>query len=239
MDCQILVRANEDVGVMILAGNFEKTDLTYILSQLKDGDVFFDVGANVGLFSLAVAKGNKAINVHAFEPIPLNATLFEASLYLNGIDSVKINRTCVGNRQGEVEFSLAVDSAYSSIYDTGRKSESRKINVPITTLDDYFESNGLKRVDIIKIDVEGAERLVLDGATKIFNNPILKPRLVLMELFDLNFTLFNTSINDIVKLMREYGYDGFVFEKCNKTNFEERHYNKIYNAFFECNNVLR
>jgi len=234
MDCQILVRANEDVGILILADGFEKVDLTYILSELRDGDVFFDVGANVGLFSLAVAKKNKTIDVHAFEPIPLNAALFEASLHLNAIDTVKINRTCVGDKQGQVEFSLAADSAYSSIHNTGRKSEVTKIIVPVTTLDNYLESSSLKRIDIIKVDVEGAENLVLDGARYIFNNSSLRPRLVLMELFDEYFYLFNTSISNIVKIMQGYGYEGFVFEKSNRTKFEVRHHNKIFNVFFEC-----
>lgn len=51
--CQILVRANEDVGLLILAGSFEKTDLMYLLTKLRSGDIFFDIGANVGLFSIS------------------------------------------------------------------------------------------------------------------------------------------------------------------------------------------
>lgn len=236
MGCQILVRANEDVGILILANRFEKGDLSYILSKTRDDDIFFDIGANVGLFSLAIAKHNKTIKVHAFEPIPLNASLFETSLHLNLLESVQINQTCLGDREGYIEFSVADDSAYSSILATGRKSEIRKLNVPITTLDKYLDMNSLGHIDIIKMDVEGAENLVLDGAKEIFNNASSKPRLVMMELLDDHLKLFNTSIDYIVDLMKQYGYHAFFYENDVKSIFESKHFNKMHNIFFEIAN---
>lgn len=233
MDCDILVRANEDVGVQILAGSYEKDDLKYLLSNLRDGDVFFDIGANVGLFSLAVAKKNSTVTIHAFEPIPLNAYLFGASLCLNDVYSVKLNQACVGDRLGQIDFSLAADSAYSSIHDTGRKTEIRKINVPITTLDSYLSGNDLQSIQIMKVDVEGAEKMVLDGAKSALANITEKPRLVLIELFDKNLNVFNTSIVEILEIMKNYGYVAFVIENGRKIEFQEQHYNKIYNVFFE------
>ncbi|MDG4476041.1 FkbM family methyltransferase [Thiovibrio frasassiensis] len=233
MNCKILVRANEDVGLQILVGNYEKNDLLYLLSMIRDGDTFFDIGANIGLFSLLVAKKNCTVKVHSFEPIPINSCLFKASLCLNEIESVNLNQCCVGDFVGDIEFSLASDSAYSSIHDTGRFPEIKKIKAKITTLDEYLKMNDLTRIDIMKIDVEGAEKLVLDGARNILSNNLVKPRLVLMELFDKNFDLFGTSIDDVVNVMKLYKYKAFVIDGNDKSVFCPRHYNKIYNVFFE------
>lgn len=235
MNCQILVRANEDVGVRIMAGAFENEDVSYLLSKIQKNDVFFDVGANVGLFSVVVAKKNPMVQVHSFEPISLNVSLFETSVHLNGIKTIKINQSCIGNYSGVVEFSLASDSAYSSIHDTGWKTEIEKISVPITTIDEYVIRNSVDTINVMKVDVEGAESLVLQGARNIFLNVEMRPRLVLLELYDGHFEKFNTSIENLVKTMCEFGYVGFVFENGLKTKFELRHYNKMCNVFFEIN----
>lgn len=234
MNCRILVRAQEDVGIQILAGNYERHDLLYLMSKTRDADVFLDIGANVGLFSILMARNNSTIKIHAFEPIPLNACLFEASLHLNNIESVKLNRCCVGDSSGEVEFSLAIDSAYSSLHDTGRLPELRKIKTTITALDDYIERNELERIDIIKIDVEGAEMLVLEGARALLSNRKNRPRLVLMELFDENFVIFNTSIAKVVQVMQDYEYKAFVVDGNRRHEYHPGYHNKIYNVFFEC-----
>lgn len=233
MGSKVLVRPNEDVGLLILTGNFEKNDLIYLLSQLKENDIFFDIGANIGLFSIVVAKANATVRVHAFEPIPINVHLFQASLCLNKIESVKVNESCVGDYVGEVEFSLAADSAYSSIHDTGRLPEVKKLKTKITTLNNYVANNGVKKIDVLKIDVEGAEKLVLDGARNIFIDREMRPRLVLMELFDQNFKQFKTSIADVVQLLGGYGYSPFIIEDGRKKEFVPRHHNFVYNVFFE------
>lgn len=234
MNCRVLVRAQEDVGIQILAGNYEKNDLLYLLSKTRDKDVFLDIGANVGLFSILMARNNSTIKVHAFEPVPLNACLFEASLHLNDIESVKLNRCCVGDSVGEVEFSLATDSAYSSLHNTGRLPELKRIKTKITTLDDYIECNDMERIDIIKIDVEGAEMLVLEGARNLLSNQNIRPRLVMMELFDENFAIFNTSIAKVVKVMKDFEYSAFVVEGNQRYEYHPGYHNKIYNVFFEC-----
>ena len=233
MDCKIIVRSSEDVGIFILANIFEKSDIEFLLSELKDGDIFFDIGANIGLFSLALANKNKTIKVHAFEPIPLNAKIFEASLELNYIESVKVNQMCVGQKLGDIEFSIAKDSAYSSIALTQNQSAVKIIKVPITTLDYYFDANSLQRIDIIKMDVEGAEKLVLDGAENIFSNHSIRPRLVLMELYDEFLLKFNSSIEDIINLMNGYGYYSFIYINGKKINFDKNYYNRVCNVYFQ------
>lgn len=233
LGCPMLVRANEDVGQLIIAGIYETEDLGHLLANLRDGDVFFDVGANIGLFSLLCAHQFASVSIHAFEPIPLNASLFESSIHLNGFENITLNRICVGNSEGEIELSLASDSAYSSMLATGRKPVVRRLRTPITTLDGYASHARLQRIDVLKVDVEGAEKLVLEGGRGLLSDDTTRPRLILIELFDQNLEPFGTSIAEIVDLMSGLGYRGFVLERGQRRNLVEDLYNKIYNVFFE------
>lgn len=192
----ILVLKNEVVGQLILAGDYEDQDIRHIMAKIKPNDVFLDVGANVGLFSLMLASEFPTISVHAFEPIPINVALVNLSKLLNGMENIHLNQTCVGDRDGEIEFSVSSDSAFSSIIDTGRVSESMRIKSKIIKLDSYILKQQITHVDIIKIDVEGAEKLVLLGAEKLLSD--MKPRLIMMELYDPNFVQFNTSVGKSV-----------------------------------------
>lgn len=231
--CPMLVRANEDVGQLIIAGIYETEEIGHLLENLQDRDVFIDVGANTGLFSLLCARRFSSVNIHAFEPVPLNASLFESSIHLNGFENITLNRSCVGNTEGEIELSLASDSAYSSMIATGRKPVVRRLRTPTITLDSYASRAGLGRIDILKVDVEGAEKLVLEGARGLLSDERTRPRLLLVELFDQNLQPFGTSIGEIVDLLAALGYRGYVLDKGRRRSLMRSHYNEIYNVFFE------
>lgn len=231
--CPMLVRANEDVGQLIIAGIYETEDLGHLLENVQDRDVFVDVGANTGLFSLLCAHRFSSVDIHAFEPVPLNACLFESSIHLNGFENITLNRSCVGSSEGETELSLASDSAYSSIIATGRKPVVRRLRTRTITLDSYASRAGLRRIDILKVDVEGAEKLVLEGARGLLGDERTRPRLILVELFDQNLQPFGTSIAEIVELLAAHGYRGYVIDKRQRRSLMPSHYNEIYNVFFE------
>lgn len=229
---EMLVRANEDVGKGILNKSFEADELDFILNWLKDDAVFFDVGANTGLFSLRAAAKSSKIQVHAFDPIKLNTALLLSSIEINSLENITVNQTCVGDYDGMVEFSVSSDSAYSSIKDSGRKSEHKKIKLPIIKLDTYIENNSISKIDFMKIDVEGAEMMVIEGASAVFHNNV-KPKLMMIELYDKNLVAFNTSVKEIVIFVEKLGYSTHILigDKLETYN-NEIHANKIYNIFF-------
>ena len=230
---RLLVRAKEDVGKLILAKSFETEELGYLLGQIHSEDIFFDVGANVGLFSVLVARRHATIVVHAFEPITLNAALCEASACINELTNVKVNRVCVGDTNGEIEFGIAADSAYSSIMDTGYKPVVRRVRVPVTTLDHYVAEQAVARIDVLKVDVEGAERMVLSGGARLLSDPDRGPRLVLLELWESHLAVFGTSVAEVAALMASWGYSGFVLQGGERVALQDRTDLSIYNVFFE------
>lgn len=208
---EILVLSNEDVGRQIaLFGGYEEDETRFFKRHIKTTDICIDVGGNVGFFSILFASLATSGEVHAFEPIRLNAALMRANAALNAISNITVNECAVGARQGQVTFTVSKDSAYSSIKDTGRQPMSAVIEVPITTIDAYINLSSLARVDILKVDVEGAEEMVINGATNLLSDPKRRPRVILMELFDGNLKAFDSSVETIMTKMKAIGYHASV-----------------------------
>jgi len=204
---EIIAPVNEVLGRQFIAlREYEKEETEFLRANVRPNDICFDVGGNVGYFSLLLSGLAKKGIVHTFEPIKGNSTLIEASAALNGIKNIIVNNTAVGDQNGHVEFSVSQDTAYSSIINTDRVPEKMRVTVPIISLDEYIKKNQLSKIDILKIDVEGAEAQVLKGAQNLLKNSTNRPRIILIELFDDNLLGFNTSSKEITDTFLELGY---------------------------------
>jgi FkbM family methyltransferase len=208
---EMLVFANEDVGRQIwLFGNYEADETRFFIEQIRPTDICFDVGGNVGYFSLLMSRLASDGSVHVFEPIPVNAALIAANTALNAIENLHLTNAAVGDHEGSVLFSVSVDSAYSSMHATGRLAEEKSIHVPLIALDDYLSAKSLLRIDVMKVDVEGAEDLVIRGASGLLGDSSRRPRIVLMELFDGNLSSFGSSVASVIERMASFGYQPHV-----------------------------
>jgi FkbM family methyltransferase len=203
----LLVFANEAVGRPLwLFRSYEPEETALFNRVIKPADICVDIGGNVGYFSMLLASRATQGHVHVFEPIPLNAAMINANRELNGFANVTVNNTAVGDSTGKVSFSISGDSSFSSMIATGRMAEAHNVSVPILRLDDHIAAKKLARVDIMKVDVEGAEDKVIDGAKNLLTSTPVRPRLVLLELFDENLKPFGSSVSAIVSKMRSWGY---------------------------------
>jgi FkbM family methyltransferase len=234
-DFELLVFANEDVGRQIyLYKSYEPYETTFFKKSIRSTDVCFDIGGNIGYFSMLMSKLANNGKVHVFEPIPLNASLIAVNANLNNFDNIIINNVAVGSESGECQFSVSMDSAYSSMKATGRIAEEKSITVPMITINDYLQANHVTKVDILKVDVEGAEGAIIDAASSLLRNTATRPRIVLLELFDENLKPFGTTALTIVNQMIDYGYKAFVLSKNNGDliEFKSDMANKYYNVIF-------
>lgn len=133
---QMLVRADHELGRQVYClGVFEKEESAFIRQEIKESDVCFDVGANVGYHSLLLAVTAKRGFVHSFEPVPSNYHLLSANVLLNGLGNVAVNNCAVGSAQEEADFFITRDAAFSSFVDTGRMPVVERVRVPVVTLD--------------------------------------------------------------------------------------------------------
>lgn len=157
---------NISESVMMYArsiGKYEIAKSVLIQRTLGQGDVFVDVGANKGDFTLlAAAVVGTSGTVLSIEPHPENVHWINASIAENGFENIEVLQLACSDRDGTAQLHVARRSGGHSIVRSGRDA----IEVPTRRLDDLVTERGIERVHAIKIDVEGAERLVLDGAAE-------------------------------------------------------------------------
>lgn len=230
---QMIVRADEEVGREIYYGGVhEGAETAFLRSRVESGSICFDVGANVGYYSLLFASLAPEGRVHSFEPVPLNFYVLCTNRLLNHFSNLTANPCAVGESNGTVGFVVSRDSAFSSFIDTGMKPMATEISVPITRLDTYCETNHVDRIDVLKVDVEGAEGRVLEGAGGILADGSCRPRTVMLELYEPMLSRYGSSIDHILCVMERFGYRPFVFSDGCLVSFQREHYNRLYNVIF-------
>jgi FkbM family methyltransferase len=231
---EMLVLAQEDVGRIInLFGDFEPEETAFFRTLIKPGDTCLDIGGNVGYFSMLMAQCAPQGVVHVFEPIPLNAQLIRTNAELNDFTNITVNNVALAEEKGTAEFSVSVDSAYSSLHATGRYAEAKIIAVPLWTLDDYVTEHRLSNIALMKVDVEGAEEMVLKGAARMLTDPATRPSVIMLELVDVNLLPFGSSIAAIVDRMVSLGYAPQVLGATNTLKpYTPDMANHIVNIFF-------
>jgi FkbM family methyltransferase len=230
---RVLVRADEDVGRDIyFLREFEPQESAFVFENVRESDVCLDIGANIGFYTLGFGKRASRGAVHAFEPAPLNYHVLAVNVLANNLSNVVMNNCAVGDTNGEVTFCIAEDGAFSSFLDTGRKAITRTAMTRVVSLDSYCSECNLTHLDILKVDVEGAEPAVLRGAAGLLADPERRPRLVMLELFDPMLRQFGSTIGEVEALMRTYGYEPFVFIKDRRVPFSQLHHDRFYNVLF-------
>lgn len=137
--------------------------LTFGHKLMRPDDVALDVGSNQGLFTAAF--GSLVSRVIAVEPIPWQAERVRANIQLNRHTHSSVVEAAISDRVGTATLGLAGGDTSASIVDDWAKSKS--IEVKTVSLDSLIETEQLQRVDFIKLDVEGAELLALDGGQRM------------------------------------------------------------------------
>lgn len=230
---QMIVRADEEVGREIYYGGVhESAETAFLRSRVGPASTCCDIGANVGYYSLLFASLAREGAVHSFEPVPLNFYVLCTNRLLNHFSNVTANPCAVGDSNGSVGFVVSSDSAFSSMVNTGIKPVAMEISVPIVRLDTYCERNGIGAIDVLKVDVEGAEAKVLAGATGLLADAGRRPRTVMLELYEPMLTHYGSSIDEILRQMEGFGYRPFVFAGGQLVRFRREHYNRLYNVIF-------
>jgi len=159
----------------IYCGLHECHDMGFVLHFLREGDLFLDVGANIGSYTI-LASGAVGAESISFEPVPSSFHHLNDNIHLNRIfDRVKALNVAVGAESGELEMMGDQDTINRVLSNEVYVGE--KIKVPVVSLDEVLAGRVPK---LIKIDVEGFETLVLSGAKNTLNDPKLE--VILIEL---------------------------------------------------------
>jgi len=151
-------------------GSYEMNKSLAFERLIPTGAVTYDIGANVGYFSLLAAElAGPEGQVYAFEPLPRNVEFLRKHIKINHIDNIKVVEAAVSDHSGEAHFDLGASSAM------GHLTETDGIKVRMVALDELLAAGELRPPDYMKVDVEGAEFEALKGARRLLEkyHPVL------------------------------------------------------------------
>ncbi len=190
-------------------GGYEKE---LIEKQIKKGDIVLDVGANIGFYTLIMAKlVGKTGRVFAFEACPTNFKILQKNVEANGYKNIVLINKAVTNSTKNIDF--YIDEKNTAGNGLSPKKGITPIEVPSIRLDDYFPKKS--RVDFIKIDIEGSEFLALLGSQNLLEeNPKVK---IITEFFPQLLNLVGSSPKDYLNFLTEKKFKLYNISEKNKS----------------------
>lgn len=202
--------------------NYEYSE--FFLKIIGNFKCFFDVGSNIGYYSLLAAKQNPDIQIHAFDPSPGPFFYLQKNIALNSLEGrVHAYDLALSDSNGEVTFSIAANPKYTylkfnSLGGGGHISEVRDSNLTMKkgvrtqTLDSFVQEHNIQALDIMKMDAENAEHLILQGGmqsiarfrpviiTEVFSHEMAE--LIESRIANDNYVLYNLEGNTPRRIQR-------------------------------------
>jgi FkbM family methyltransferase len=207
---EVVIRPDDQLSrALFVSGAYEPSTMLVVQRLLPRGGVFFDVGAHVGLFTLIASRWvGPAGRVYSFEPSPRERSRLEQHLAMNGCANVTVIPKAAGDSVGTASLIVApagasgLNTIGSQFAYAGVASE-QVIPVPMTSLDEIVSHRNIDAVDVVKLDVEGAEYRCLLGAARMLERH--RPSLVI-EIFSTSLAANGATVRDIDRLLAAASY---------------------------------
>ncbi len=188
----------------------EKEELQMMENLLKDGDTCFDVGANIGWHSMNLALSNRTINIVSFEPVPTTYNSLIENIQLNSITNILTFNEGLSKSSGFNDFYFKKTvTGNSSLKNLTGDPDVEIIRCKFTTLDEFSSKIDFKP-SFIKIDVEGAELLVLEGGINTIKS--CKP-IIFAEILRKFSEKFDYNPNSIFQLLSDLDYNAYTLNQ--------------------------
>jgi FkbM family methyltransferase len=175
----------------------------YLRKVLNKRSVFFDVGGGIGAYSVFAAKIVDG-PVHTFEPVSDNLQSIRNNLRANGVEAkVRLNAMALSSREGFCQINRRSNLFGSNITDVSSNPETGSVRV--TTIDSYCRENSIDHIDVIKIDAEGHERKIIEGAKTMLMNHAIST--IILET--------DHRLHQFYQSMQEMGFGVFYYDDRN------------------------
>lgn len=205
----LVIWYDRSINFHAILGLWERANflaLEKVLARLLQGRTrlqAYDIGANIGLYSLFLSRFSEKVKVFAFEPVAETVEHLHRNIEKNGNLNIEIIEKAAGNVNGAVTFYIghhhksSLEKDWTS--DRGTTSVA-EVKVPSLTLDSFVEENPSRSPDIIKIDVEGAGEKVLEGAARTLRTR--RPIIIIES---------HAAYEDraIIKMLAEFDYNAY------------------------------
>lgn len=216
----LYIDGDDWVGVRaVIDGSWEREEWGWIAEHLKPGSVFVDIGAHIGTYSQRAAKavGDQGL-VIAVEPNPPTIAKLEQGIAASGWKNIRVMPVACGDRRTRLTLfeAPATNTGMTSFSMENAirwgGDGSRSVEVDVVPLDEIFPATHAQRLDVIKIDTEGAETMVLRGsaATIAKYHPA-----IMVETVQIQLHAMKSSVQELNALLVSYGYSKI---KANKEN---------------------
>jgi FkbM family methyltransferase len=195
-----------------------------LIDDLESNITIFDVGACSGQVALKYNSIFPDCKIFCFEPfhesfskLKQNTSSFENIVAINkGLGQYIGKSKLHSNRSAPTNSILATSKESTKIWGTGLLNTLETIDIELTTLDDFVEINNIKRIDILKLDVQGSEYMVINGAKNSIKQGIIK--LVYIEIITLPTYEGQKYLDEILGQLRSHGFDLYNFFNYSLTN---------------------
>jgi FkbM family methyltransferase len=201
--------------MIIAVGSFEEGVHRCIADRVKPGMTCFDIGANIGEMTLHFARRvGPTGRVYSFEPAPAVRARLQAHVDRNPhAKVVHLSPAALSNRTGTAEFAFASEGisnqGMGSLVNRSADLLSNRCSVPTLTIDQFVAEQGISRIDVMKIDIQGAEPLLLEGGKHVFGD--LSPDLI-MEVSRTDLADLGKTPRDLLAQLADYGYASHILQ---------------------------
>lgn len=170
----VIEKGMSSAELQVYTGLYDTNEMLFILHFLREEDTFVDVGANIGAYTI-LASGVAGAKSIAYEPIPSTFANLVRNVNYNNLQTKAQTVNCgVGDKEGNILFTNSLDAINHVLYEDNYAGST--IKVPVDSLDNMLSE---ELVHVLKIDVEGYEANVINGASQVLKKPEL--RVVIME----------------------------------------------------------
>lgn len=208
---------------------YEPIDSAMIMRLVSKSPCVMDIGANMGWYSINIAKTYPSSKVHAFEPIPKTYSFLEQNIKLNQVSNVIAHPFGLSNERKDLTFYFYPEGGVNaSAANLSERDDVELVTCHVETLDDFVSANNL-HVDFIKCDVEGAELFVYQGAKKTLQ---LEQPIVFTEMLRKWAAKFNYHPNEIIALFSSFGYRCFYADRSTLKELHEMTDETVETNFF-------
>lgn len=209
--------------------SYEEKDANMILRLVPEQGIVFDVGANMGWYSLLIASKYKSCQIYAFEPIPKTYSFLEKNIKLNLFTNIASHSFGMSNERKDITFYFYPEgSGNASSENLSGRTDAELINCHVERLDNFVEEHNL-HVDFIKCDVEGAELFAFQGAEETLRRD--KP-IVFTEMLRKWAAKFGYHPNAIITLFSSLNYRCFFVDGLNLKELFEMTDDTVETNFF-------
>jgi FkbM family methyltransferase len=209
---------------LIYCRHFEATERAFLNHFLRPGDVFVDVGANIGLFTLiAACSVGPAGRVIAFEPTSVTYARLVDNVRLNGFSNVRCVNSALSDRSGYLDLIQSTDGfdAWNSFAEPTMGTENLRERVEVIEWDHYARSHNLSGlITMMKIDVEGWESRVLAGGKEVIARP--DAPVLQIEFTEPSAKAAGSSCRNLYECLEGFGYQMFIYDETRRSLVPER-----------------